>query len=170
MSPLPLSDISRYRGELMGIAMILIILFHIPLARADAFFGLHRLGNVGVDMFFFLSGMGLWFAWTKGESTPGVPESMAHTVHIALAEELGAVDARAAHSAEYRQDKHQHDLVCDGGSGNSLCAEAADHDVVQQGHKGSDKLLDHDGNQQGDDAFIEGLVADKTRKHKYLNS
>ena len=64
MSPLPLSDISRYRGELMGIAMILIILFHVPLARADAFFGLHRLGNVGVDMFFFLSGMGLWFAWT----------------------------------------------------------------------------------------------------------
>ena len=72
MSPLPLSNISRYRGELMGIAMILIILFHIPLARADAFFGLHRLGNVGVDMFFFLSGMGLWFAWTKRESTPGV--------------------------------------------------------------------------------------------------
>ena len=65
------ASISRYRSELMGIAMIAIILFHIPLGRADAFFGLHRLGNVGVDMFFFLSGMGLWFAWGKrGELLP----------------------------------------------------------------------------------------------------
>ena len=60
-----IADMSRYRGELMGTAMLFIILFHIPLGRADAFFGLHRLGNVGVDMFFFLSGMGLWFAWGK---------------------------------------------------------------------------------------------------------
>ena len=67
------ADVSRYRGELMGVAMLLIILFHIPLGRGDAFFGLHRLGNVGVDMFFFLSGMGLWFAWKKlsGESAGG---------------------------------------------------------------------------------------------------
>ena len=59
------ANLSRYRSELMGVAMIAIILFHIPLGRADAFFGLHRLGNVGVDIFFFLSGMGLWFAWGK---------------------------------------------------------------------------------------------------------
>jgi len=60
------ADISRFRGELMGAAMLFIVLFHVPLGRGDAFFGLHRLGNVGVDMFFFLSGMGLWFAWSKG--------------------------------------------------------------------------------------------------------
>ena len=40
------ANLSRYRSELMGVAMIAIILFHIPLGRADAFFGLHRLGNV----------------------------------------------------------------------------------------------------------------------------
>lgn len=68
-----LADVSRYRGELMGIAMILIVLFHVPLGRGDAFFGLHRLGNVGVDMFLFLSGMGLWFAWMKGRPKEPIP-------------------------------------------------------------------------------------------------
>ena len=59
------SDISRYRGELMGAAMLFIILFHVWLPRGDMFFGLRRCGNVGVDMFLFLSGMGLWYAWSK---------------------------------------------------------------------------------------------------------
>ena len=59
------NDLSRYRGELMGIAMLFIILFHVYLPRQHAFFGLHRLGNVGVDMFFFLSGIGLWYSWSK---------------------------------------------------------------------------------------------------------
>ena len=61
-----LGQISRYRGELMGAAMLFIILFHVGLPRSDMFFGLRRMGNIGVDMFFFLSGMGLWFAWMKG--------------------------------------------------------------------------------------------------------
>lgn len=60
-----LADISRYRGELMGLAIIFVILFHVGLPREDAFFGLKRMGNIGVDFFLFLSGMGLWFSWTK---------------------------------------------------------------------------------------------------------
>ena len=63
-----LANISRYRGELMGTAMLFIILFHVGLSRNDPFFGLHRCGNVGVDMFLFLSGVGLWFSWTKEPS------------------------------------------------------------------------------------------------------
>ena len=63
-----LADLSRYRGELMGTAIVFIILFHVPLARTDAFFGLRRCGNIGVDMFLFLSGIGLWYAWTKQPS------------------------------------------------------------------------------------------------------
>ncbi|MGI6222669.1 MAG: acyltransferase family protein [Prevotella sp.] len=58
-----LSNISRFRGELMGLAMIFIVLFHVALPRSDAFFGLRRIGNIGVDMFLFLSGIGLWFSW-----------------------------------------------------------------------------------------------------------
>ena len=63
-----LSNISRFRGELMGAAMLFIMLFHVDLARSDAFFGLRRMGNIGVDMFLFLSGIGLWFSWAKNPS------------------------------------------------------------------------------------------------------
>lgn len=63
-----LAGISRYRGELMGAAMLFVILFHVSLSRDDPFYGLRRCGNVGVDMFLFLSGVGLWFAWTKHPS------------------------------------------------------------------------------------------------------
>ncbi|MGN0068573.1 MAG: acyltransferase family protein [Prevotella sp.] len=63
-----LANISRFRGELMGAAMLFIILFHVGLDRGDPFFGLRRCGNVGVDMFLFLSGVGLWFSWTKSPS------------------------------------------------------------------------------------------------------
>ena len=60
-----LANISRYRGELMGAAMLFIILFHVELSRWDPFFGLRRMGNIGVDIFLFLSGIGLWFSWMK---------------------------------------------------------------------------------------------------------
>ena len=63
-----LANISRSRGELMGAAMLFIILFHVGLSRHDPFYGLRRCGNVGVDMFLFLSGVGLWFSWTKNPS------------------------------------------------------------------------------------------------------
>jgi peptidoglycan/LPS O-acetylase OafA/YrhL len=49
----------------MGLAMIFIVLFHVPLSRWDPFFGLRRMGNIGVDMFLFLSGVGLWFSWVR---------------------------------------------------------------------------------------------------------
>ena len=41
------------------------MLFHVPLLRLDPFFGLRRMGNLGVDIFFFLSGIGLWYSWAK---------------------------------------------------------------------------------------------------------
>ena len=63
-----LQNISRYRGELMGAAMLFVILFHVGLPREDAFYGLRRIGNIGVDMFLLLSGVGLWFSWTKRPS------------------------------------------------------------------------------------------------------
>ena len=63
-----LANISRFRGALMGIAMLIIFLFHVDLARSDMFFGLRRMGNLGVDMFLFLSGIGLWFSWMKTPS------------------------------------------------------------------------------------------------------
>src|SRR5574344_883135 len=63
-----LGNISKYRAEQMGIAMLFIILFHVSLPRSDMFFGLRRIGNIGVDMFLFLSGVGLWFSWMRNPS------------------------------------------------------------------------------------------------------
>lgn len=59
--------LSRYRGELMGIAMLVVILFHVAGQRHDTlWYCMARCGNVGVDMFLFLSGIGLWYSFTKG--------------------------------------------------------------------------------------------------------
>lgn len=63
-----LSKISRYRGELMGFAIIIVMLFHVYTPRSDAFYGLRRMGNLGVDIFFFLSGVGLWFSWVRQQN------------------------------------------------------------------------------------------------------
>ena len=70
-------SISLYRSELMGLAIIIIMLFHsrdIDLIRDDEIIGssmLYKLildGNSGVDIFLFLSGVGLVFAWSKRKS------------------------------------------------------------------------------------------------------
>ena len=63
-----LNHISRFRNEHMGVAILIIILFHVALPRSDAFFGLRRVGNIGVDIFLFLSGVGLWFSWAKSNA------------------------------------------------------------------------------------------------------
>ena len=66
------NDLSKYRAPLMGFAMIIVMLFHVPLPRSSMFYGLMRCGNNGVDMFLFLSGIGLWYSWTKNEQNPSL--------------------------------------------------------------------------------------------------
>lgn len=68
LKDIELSGISRFRGELMGAAIVFVVFFHVGLPRADVFYGLCRMGNIGVDMFLFLSGVGLWFSWCKTPS------------------------------------------------------------------------------------------------------
>lgn len=62
-----LSKISKYRTELMGMSAILILVCH-----SVAYIEMPRIlqyvlsfGNIGVDLFLFLSGMGMWFSLTK---------------------------------------------------------------------------------------------------------
>ena len=69
MKDIDLSLISKYRGELMGFAMIYVVMFHVCGNRHDTlWYCLARCGNLGVDIFLFLSGIGLWYAWTKNSS------------------------------------------------------------------------------------------------------
>lgn len=58
------------RGALMGAAMIIIMMFHVGMPRASVWYGLCRLGNLGVDVFLFLSGIGLWYSWEKASLAP----------------------------------------------------------------------------------------------------
>lgn len=72
MKAINLHDLSRFRRPLMGIAMLVVMMFHVGFVRHDTFwFCVNRCGNVGVDMFLFLSGIGLWYAWTKAPSLGG---------------------------------------------------------------------------------------------------
>lgn len=75
LKDIQLSYLSTYRGELMGLAMIFIIFFHVGVPRASSFYGLCRMGNVGVDMFFFLSGIGLWYSWMKSVGKASFPNN-----------------------------------------------------------------------------------------------
>lgn len=52
----------------MGLAMIFVMLFHVWLPKSYALYGLVRCGNVGVDIFLMLSGIGLWYSWSKNPS------------------------------------------------------------------------------------------------------
>ena len=57
MKDIDLSLISKYRGELMGFAMIYVVMFHVCGNRHDTlWYCLARCGNLGVDIFLFLSG------------------------------------------------------------------------------------------------------------------
>lgn len=57
--------LSKYRSQLMGLAILFVAMFHVGMAHGNFFYPLRRLGNVGVDMFLFVSGIGLWFSWMR---------------------------------------------------------------------------------------------------------
>lgn len=60
--------LSKYRSEIMGVCCLWIILHHNFCTFPDAFYGLRRFaefGNIGVDVFLLLSGVGLYFSRRK---------------------------------------------------------------------------------------------------------
>lgn len=67
--------ISKYRAQVMGIAILWVMLYHAKISGfsfpgvAEWVNLLMQRGNNGVDMFLFLSGVGLYFSYTK-ESVP----------------------------------------------------------------------------------------------------
>ena len=64
--------ISKYRSQLMGIAIVLVALFHSNIVRANNVLDyLCFSGDIGVDMFFFLSGFGMFYAYLKKPTVQG---------------------------------------------------------------------------------------------------
>ena len=77
MKPFDLHEISRLRPYLMGIATLWITFYHckyLNLFQSEfltrtrllgIFTRIESIGNCGVDLFFFLSGLGLYFSYTR---------------------------------------------------------------------------------------------------------
>ena len=66
-----LSKVSLYRTQLMGIAAILIVLCHASLygvQMCSVLSTILNIGNIGVDVFLFLSGMGCYYSLNKPKS------------------------------------------------------------------------------------------------------
>ena len=64
-----IQNLSYFRKELMGVAMLSVMIFHVVGNHNDNLaLSVAQCGEFGVDMFLFLSGMGLWYAWNKNPS------------------------------------------------------------------------------------------------------
>lgn len=62
--------ISKYRSYLMGIAALSIIFLHIPVSfDIEILDKVKNFGYFGVEIFFFVSGMGMYFSWQKSPNT-----------------------------------------------------------------------------------------------------
>lgn len=60
------SVLSKCRGQLMGVAILLVALFHSSIVHANPTIDMICfIGDMGVDMFFFLSGMGMFYTYRK---------------------------------------------------------------------------------------------------------
>lgn len=62
------SSLSKYRSELMGFACLWVMLHHNSFHWPESMELLRRFanyGNLGVDIFLLLSGVGLYYAWQK---------------------------------------------------------------------------------------------------------
>lgn len=60
--------LSKFRDELMGLACLWVMLHHNSFIWPESMDGLRRFalyGNLGVDIFLLLSGVGLYYAWSK---------------------------------------------------------------------------------------------------------
>ncbi len=70
MKRFDLKLLSKYRTQLMGLAMLLILIFHtgIDVNNLNLLRSFKDIGDVGVDIFLLLSGMGLYFSYTKNSN------------------------------------------------------------------------------------------------------
>ena len=61
-------SLSKFRSELMGLACLWVMLHHNVFDWPNALYPLERVaiyGNLGVDIFLLLSGVGLYYAWSR---------------------------------------------------------------------------------------------------------
>ena len=94
---------------------------------------------------------------------------MADAIGIAGALKLGGEDARTGSGTEDAKVKDEQQLVHNGNAAHGQRAHLADHDVVQQGDKIGDAVLNDDGDDNGHDPFVKRLVANVPFVHSDLS-
>ena len=63
--------LSASRNELKGIAILWVVLFHAQLGLSGLGYQIQRIGYGGVDLFFFLSGFGLYHSLERSSDLRG---------------------------------------------------------------------------------------------------
>ena len=84
------------------------------------------------------------------------------------APELGGEDSRAGAGTEDAQVKDEHQTVDDGHAAHGDGAHLAYHDVVKQGYKVCNAVLNHDGDGYPQDTAVKRPVRDQRVSHNYL--
>ena len=87
-------------------------------------------------------------------------ERIAHTLPVARSEKLRAEDGGTGQSAEDGQIVNKDQLVHDRHAAHRYGAESADHEIVEQGYKIGNALLDDKRDSQSDQCRIERLIPD----------
>ena len=61
--------ISKYRSQLMGVAILFVVIFHSSIIHVNSFIDMICfIGDMGVDIFFLISGFGMYYAYIKRPS------------------------------------------------------------------------------------------------------
>lgn len=60
--------VSKYRNSLMGLAILWVVFYHGPDVKIPILHHIQELGYLGVEIFFTLSGFGLYYAWNKSHN------------------------------------------------------------------------------------------------------
>ena len=93
-------------------------------------------------------------------------ECVADALMVLGAEILGGKDAGAGTGTEKAQVEHKQQSVDDGNTAHGNGTYLTNHDVVQQGHKIGDAVLDDNRNGDGKDIAVKCPVADVSIYHK----
>ena len=87
------------------------------------------------------------------------PEGVAHTLGVGRAMELGRKNSGTGAGTENAQVEHENQAIDDGHAAHGDGAHLTDHDVVKQGYKIGDSVLDDNGNGNLENPPVEGTVA-----------
>lgn len=73
-------NISMYRDELKGLAILWVVLFHAQLGLSGILYDVQKIGYGGVDIFFFLTGFGLYYSLNQSSDLKGYYARRMHRI------------------------------------------------------------------------------------------